>query len=778
MAANPEHGFNDLAYSILAAGIGASDTSITLPAGGAVAFLPGWQSGRALYLTLTNSSNDIEIVKVTDINGDTLTVERGQDNTTAQVWSAGAIITQRGVAADFNGFLQGGGYRTSSVNPNGVVTVNYPGEKLYQNGPTECEKRWFIGVSGTTWNVLAGDQICLGAFTHQEYARREADGDDHLSSVDVNGSTVIAVSKYMNWIRSTDSGDTYEPHNWVDPDSQDVSVAYGNGVWVRGDNDRVYYSNDDGVTWTETSWGSSFGNLVHRIKYLNGQFIMVGRGMEIQTSSDGTTWTRQHGGQSAHYDFTDIVWDGTNYLLSHIDWYSHDFFLYRTTDLQNLTLITPPDTNPYTQATVAFSGSRYVAIASGSGNMSIIYSDNLTNWYNAGSPGALNRGVSRMTWANSLFVAPTTGQTNYVKTSPDGTTWTDRTITMDSSRLHAYFSGYDVVWTGSKFIVVGQAFGSSYEQAGPTTVTSSDGVTWAENTNEITARYIETFKTVRPSAAGFFITGGAAPGNFGGGYRTYLVRGPSPSELYTYVLRSGDPIMDGWASIDTGHKYGVSVGRGGEDMVSDFYVSDDGVNWTATGYDVGTIQGMAYDPDNDIVLGVGGWNDLWKTDGAFSTAGTMYSAFEGNDIAYGNGVWVGSGTATGRIYYSTDTLNWTEVYHPNGYSGHFQSIVYGNGMFVIVGETGAIFTSPDGINWTQRTPDAGFTGDFYGVSYGNGFFIAVGSSGEIQFSQNGTSWFHVDADESFSRIFYSIAFIYPWFLVVGERGEIQASLLG
>lgn len=163
MTALSEHGFNNLAYSNTAQKISATDLTIPLiPLGGAS--FSGWDPGKELYLTLTNANKDIEIVKVTDIFNDSLIVERGQDGTTAQAWEMGTIICQRGVAADFSGFLQKGVFRTDAVNPNGVYQVNYPGERFYQAGTTECTKRWFIGVEGTIWNVLAGDSVCMGDF--------------------------------------------------------------------------------------------------------------------------------------------------------------------------------------------------------------------------------------------------------------------------------------------------------------------------------------------------------------------------------------------------------------------------------------------------------------------------------------------------------------------------------------------------------------------------------------------------------------------------------------
>lgn len=52
-----------------------------------------------IYGTLVNSANDVEIVKVTAISGDDLTVVRGADGSTPRPWLAGDIISMRACAA-------------------------------------------------------------------------------------------------------------------------------------------------------------------------------------------------------------------------------------------------------------------------------------------------------------------------------------------------------------------------------------------------------------------------------------------------------------------------------------------------------------------------------------------------------------------------------------------------------------------------------------------------------------------------------------------------------
>jgi hypothetical protein len=86
------------ASGALASSISPSSTTIVLAAGQGVEFpLPG--GGDYFYATLTDPSNNLEIVKVTARTADTLTVVRGQDNTTARSYAAGDLLELRPTAA-------------------------------------------------------------------------------------------------------------------------------------------------------------------------------------------------------------------------------------------------------------------------------------------------------------------------------------------------------------------------------------------------------------------------------------------------------------------------------------------------------------------------------------------------------------------------------------------------------------------------------------------------------------------------------------------------------
>ena len=81
-------------------------TSLTLTSGQGARF-PTITGGNSFYATLANSSNVLEIVQVTATVGDTFTIVRAQDGTTASAYSIGDRCELRPTAALFNSKADG-----------------------------------------------------------------------------------------------------------------------------------------------------------------------------------------------------------------------------------------------------------------------------------------------------------------------------------------------------------------------------------------------------------------------------------------------------------------------------------------------------------------------------------------------------------------------------------------------------------------------------------------------------------------------------------------------
>jgi YD repeat-containing protein len=97
--------FANNATATLAASLSTSSTSITVTTGQGALF-PTLGASEYFYATLTNSSNNIEIVKITARASDTLTAVRAQEGTTALTWNAADKLELRITSAVLTNFAQ------------------------------------------------------------------------------------------------------------------------------------------------------------------------------------------------------------------------------------------------------------------------------------------------------------------------------------------------------------------------------------------------------------------------------------------------------------------------------------------------------------------------------------------------------------------------------------------------------------------------------------------------------------------------------------------------
>ena len=88
------------AFGTISAGINTSATTIVLDTGQGARF-PALGSGEYFFGTLIDTSNNLEIVKVTARSTDSMTVTRAQDNTTASAFAIGDRFELRPTAALF-----------------------------------------------------------------------------------------------------------------------------------------------------------------------------------------------------------------------------------------------------------------------------------------------------------------------------------------------------------------------------------------------------------------------------------------------------------------------------------------------------------------------------------------------------------------------------------------------------------------------------------------------------------------------------------------------------
>jgi len=123
--------FTNNASAPIASSILASSTSITVASGLGSEF-PVITGTDYFVATLVDTSNNLEIVKVTARTSDTMTVVRAQEGTVARAYAAGSLLELRITAAVINNLLQVGDASGSVANAGGW-SITPTGTKLFFN---------------------------------------------------------------------------------------------------------------------------------------------------------------------------------------------------------------------------------------------------------------------------------------------------------------------------------------------------------------------------------------------------------------------------------------------------------------------------------------------------------------------------------------------------------------------------------------------------------------------------------------------------------------------
>jgi hypothetical protein len=94
--------------------------------------------------------------------------------------------------------------------------------------------------------------------------------------------------------------------------------------------------------------------------------------------------------------------------------------------------------------------------------------------------------------------------------------------------------------------------------------------------------------------------------------------------------------------------------------------------------------------------------------------------------------------------YCFGQIDWVEI--ESGTNANLNAIVYGDGLFVAVGDSGTMVTSEDGLTWEKRV--SGIDAQLVDIAYGNGIYIAIGDSGSIISSTDGFIWGKIESGTS------------------------------
>jgi uncharacterized repeat protein (TIGR02543 family) len=236
----------------------------------------------------------------------------------------------------------------------------------------------------------------------------------------------------------------------ISPPAGFYSVAYGSGQFVAvGSGGRIATSSD-AADWVSRNSGTA--NQFNRVTYGNGQFVAVGYDGTIVTSSDGANWTSRDSG-------TDTYLHGVSYGNGEFVVVGDDWTILTSTDGANWTWSYSGTGNDLNA--IAYGNGQFVAVAGrpGVNAGAILTSPDSANWTGVGS--GTGPDLNTIAYGGGQFVA--VGSAGTILTSSDGVNWTSRNSgTRNSLGGVAYGNG--------QFAATGWA---------GTILASTDGAKWA-----------------------------------------------------------------------------------------------------------------------------------------------------------------------------------------------------------------------------------------------------------------------------------------------------------
>lgn len=527
----------------------------------------------------------------------------------------------------------------------------------------------------------------------------------NLSAIDFS-SIFLTVGTNGSAFTSTD-GITWTARNTGAGLTAVNCLAHSPTQFFIGGGSGLMLTTTDGITYTSRTSGSSTG--INGVAFGNSTYVYVGNGGTAGSSTDGTTWVVRKPTSTTHYNSL-AFGNGTFAAVGNIGrlMTSTDGTLWSTR-------------NP--NVGMNSSGQPQQAITSGGG---LYLSCAWTGIVNTSTDGiswttqtiATTSSLSTCIYGTNYAVA---GQGGLLFSSPDGASWTSRTsgtsstifcMTYGSVHVYAGAGGTAatstdcITWTsrtsGTTSAIYALIHDTQYMYAGVggTLATSTDAITWNARTSG-TASTIYTLT----SGGGIYVYGG------NGGVLA------SSTDGITWTQRTS-----GTAAQITSLTYGNGKFVYAAPGVSG--TSTDGTTWVSSG----PINISSFPSLTTIGSTYYSWG--YNSGGYSSSDGLVWNLLPGSptisvisSITYQNNKFVMAyGSSVDQfLATSTDAQVFTEI---DTTTATINSGVYGNGTYMVVGNSGSVYTSTDGTSW-NATP-SGTATNLQGVSYGASCFVAVG----------------------------------------------------
>lgn len=172
--------FTNNAATTIASSVSPVATAITVKTGDGSLF-PSPTGSEWFPVTLVKQTGVIEICKCTGRSGDTLTVVRAQEGTTALTWNPGERIELRLTAAALGSFVRAAGWTVTVTAAGGALTFSIDGVSAGEMATKEGQHTFktgmrigYCGTSAPTGWVMA-DGKTIGSATSGATERANAD---------------------------------------------------------------------------------------------------------------------------------------------------------------------------------------------------------------------------------------------------------------------------------------------------------------------------------------------------------------------------------------------------------------------------------------------------------------------------------------------------------------------------------------------------------------------------------------------------------------------------
>lgn len=190
-------------FGTISAGISSSDTTVTLDSGQGARF-PTLGAGDFFFGTLVDTSNNIEIIKVTARSTDSMTVTRAQDNTTARAFAIGDRFELRPTAALFETIRDEASVDGITSSAAGTaITIDSSDDTTIENDLTVDGVISVGGGSGgASVSLRSGGDLNIYAANNTDVAVLFCDTNDELKTngdVKVGGDLILDSVAQSEW---------------------------------------------------------------------------------------------------------------------------------------------------------------------------------------------------------------------------------------------------------------------------------------------------------------------------------------------------------------------------------------------------------------------------------------------------------------------------------------------------------------------------------------------------------------------------------------------------